>query len=124
MDQGYYLNAGNASEAGARFIAFEKWTADNRLRWAAVGLDIEPNFSFSGFAEMRAHKLCFAATLLRRSFDMRPVLRATEAYSSLIRRIHSEGYAVQTYQFVFLADERKVHSTLLERLFGIVDVNP
>jgi hypothetical protein len=122
MDQGYYLNAENAAEAGARFIAFEKWTADNRLRWAAVGLDIEPNFS--DFAEMRAHKLRFAATLLRRSFDMRRVLRARQAYSSLIRRIHSEGYAVQTYQFVFLADERKVHSTLLERLFGIVDVNP
>jgi hypothetical protein len=29
---------------------------------------------------------------------------------------------VQTYQLIFLADERKAHSTLLERLFGLVDV--
>jgi hypothetical protein len=29
---------------------------------------------------------------------------------------------VQTYQLPFLAEERETHSTLLERLFGIVDV--
>jgi hypothetical protein len=121
-DQGYYLNAGNAAEAGARFTDFEKWTADYGLRWDAVGLDIEPNFS--DFAEMREHKLRFAATLLRRSFDTRRVASAREAYSALIRRIQSDGYAVETYQFVFIADERRVHSTLLERLFGIVDVRP
>ena len=36
--------------------------------------------------------------------------------------MQGEGYAVQTYQFPFMADERRVHSTLLERLFGLVDV--
>ena len=36
--------------------------------------------------------------------------------------MQADGYLVDTYQFPFLADARKVHSTLLERLFGIVDV--
>ena len=36
--------------------------------------------------------------------------------------MQADGYRVDTYQFPFLADERKVHSRLLERLFGIVDV--
>jgi hypothetical protein len=40
----------------------------------------------------------------------------------LIGRIQRDGYPVETYQFPFLADERKVHSTLLERLTGIVDL--
>jgi len=29
---------------------------------------------------------------------------------------------VETYQFPFIADERNAHTTLLERLFGLVDV--
>lgn len=66
-DQGVYLNAGNVREAAARFETFEIWTAANGLKWSAVGLDIEPNFS--DFAAMRNQKLRLAAKLLRRSFD-------------------------------------------------------
>jgi len=40
--EGYYLNANNAPAARKRFTEFEKWTAENDLHWAAVGLDIEP----------------------------------------------------------------------------------
>jgi hypothetical protein len=36
--------------------------------------------------------------------------------------MQAHGYRVQTYQFIFLADERGAHFTLLERLFGLVDV--
>ena len=42
-EQGYYLNASNARQAEVRFSDFEKWTTANELRWAAIGLDIEPN---------------------------------------------------------------------------------
>jgi hypothetical protein len=40
--QGYYLNANNAREAFTRFSDFETWSTAYRLRWAGVGLDIEP----------------------------------------------------------------------------------
>lgn len=122
MKQGYYLNAYNASGADRQFTAFEKWTADYGLKWVAVGLDMEPNFS--EFSDARTHKLRLAATLLRRSFNGAGVQRARQAYSALIRRIQSDGYAAETYQMFFLADERRVHSTVLERLLGIVDVTP
>ena len=36
--------------------------------------------------------------------------------------MQSRGYYVQTYQLQFIADERRVHTTLLERMSGIVDV--
>ncbi len=120
-EQGYYLNAGNAGDAVARFAEFEKWTADYGLQWAGVGLDIEP--SLQDFAAVtQGSKLRLAATLIRRCFDAGRVSRARAAYSALIRQIQARGYPVETYQFPFIADERKAHSTLLERLFGIVDV--
>jgi hypothetical protein len=121
-EQGSYVNASNAPETDARFTAFEKWTRDNGLKWVAVGLDIEP--TLQEFMDVRDHKLNLAMTLLKRSFDGGRVERAREAYSALIRRIQSDGYAAQTYQMFFMADERKVHSTVAERLFGIVDVKP
>src|SRR5579863_3577971 len=119
-DQGVYLNAGNVREAAARFETFETWTAANGLKWSAVGLDIEPNFS--DFAAMRDQKFRLAATLLRRSFDAQGVQRGREAYAALIAAIQSRGYPVETIQMNFLADERSIHTTILERLFGIVDV--
>ncbi|MFZ3199544.1 MAG: hypothetical protein WA175_00190 [Candidatus Acidiferrales bacterium] len=117
--QGVYLNAGNAPEAAARFAKFESWTTAYGLKWSAVGLDIEPNLK--DFADIRNHRLRLAARLLRRSFDAQGVRRAREAYAALIATIHSDGYPVETIQMNFLADERRVHTTILERLFGIVD---
>lgn len=122
MNQGYYLNAYNASNADRQFTAFEKWTAEYELKWVAVGLDIEPNFS--EFSDAKEHKLRLTATFLRRSFDGEGVQRARQAYSALIGRIQADGYAAETYQMFFLADERRVHSTVLERLLGVVDVTP
>jgi hypothetical protein len=60
--------------------------------------------------------------MIRRFFDYGQVEQGREAYSMLIRRIQAAGYPVETYQMPFLAEERAVHSTLIERLFGIVDV--
>jgi hypothetical protein len=36
--------------------------------------------------------------------------------------MRADGYRVESYQFPFIADERKVHSTLLQRLVGILDL--
>jgi hypothetical protein len=114
--QGYYLNASNAAQAEVRFTEFQKWTADSGLRWSGVGLDIEPNVQeFTSIARA-------ASAALKRLLDTATVTRARTAYEAFIARIEAAGYHVETYQFPFIADERKVRSTLLERLFGIVDV--
>jgi hypothetical protein len=118
-EQGYYLNAGNAPEAAARFAVFQTWTSTYGLRWAGVGLDIEP--SIQEFASIQSSKSRLAWTLIKRYFDMERIKRARESYSFLIRKIQADGYPVETYQFPFIADARKTHSTLLERLAGIVD---
>jgi hypothetical protein len=119
--EGYYLNADHAPAAEKRFAQFEQWTADNDLHWAAVGLDIEP--SLGDWAQIRpGHRWQLVRTFLSRAFDGKKVAQARAAYQKLIRQIQDHGYAVQTYQLLFVADARRVHSTVLERLFGIVDV--
>ncbi len=120
-EQGHYINAGNPVEAGERFDEFEKWTRENGLRWGAVGLDIEPNFD--QLKAVSQHKGRFLWLLTKRFFDYGSVGRARSAYSALVERIRAAGYPVQTYQMPFLAEERAAHSTLIERLFGIVDVS-
>ena len=120
-EQGYYLNATNGRQAEAGFDDFEKWTVANGLRWAAIGLDIEPNIQ--DFAALRQdNKWHLFWTLLGRYVDVRRVRDAKYTYSALIREIRSHGYQVETYQFPFIADERAVRSSVLERLTGIVDV--
>ena len=113
--QGYYLNASNAAQAEVRFTEFQKWTADSGLRWSGFGLDIEPNLQeFTSIGRA-------ASAAFKRLFDPDTVTRARTAYEAFIARIEAAGYRVETYQFPFIADEREVRSTLLERLFGIVD---
>lgn len=119
-EQGHYLNGFNAPEAEERFTQFQQWTQQNGLKWGAVGLDIEPNFDH--LKGVGKHKGSFLWLMIRRFFDYGQVERGRAAYRTLIGRIQAAGYTVQTYQMPFLAEERAMHSTLLERLFGIVDV--
>lgn len=117
---GYYVNADNESQTATRFAEFDQWTRENNLRWDAVGLDIEPNFG--EFGMLSGHKLRLISLMLRRAYDSRRIQRARGAYTALIRQMQSRGYYVQTYQLIPIADERKAHSTLLERVLGLVDV--
>lgn len=116
-EQGYYFNVSNAPEAATRFAEFQKWTLAQNLHWAAVGLDIEPKLD-----ELQGSKIHVAATLIRRAFDYGRVERARKAYGNLVHSMKAAGYTVQTYQLVFLADERRAKSTLFQRTLGLVDV--
>lgn len=119
-DQGYYVNAGNAPETTARFEDFDHWTRSHNLHWQAIGLDIEP--TLSDYGSLTGNKLRLFWVGLGRAFDSNRVSRARQAYTALIHEMHSRGYVVETYQLPLIADERRVHTTLLERLLGIVDV--
>ncbi len=117
---GFYMNADNAAAAAARVTAFEQWTQENHLRWDAVGLDIEPDFG--QLSALSKHRLRLYGTLLRRSLNMKRMTRAEQAYSSLIRELQAQGFRVQTYQMPYLPAERRVGTTLIDRMLGTVDV--
>jgi hypothetical protein len=119
-EEGYYLNADNAPAAAARVAGVEQWTRDSGLKWAAVGLDIEPNFA--EFSALRTHRWRLIATVLRNSLGIGRMSRARQAYAAIVAQLESQGYPVQTYQMPYLPAERRVHSSLLDRLLGTVDV--
>lgn len=116
--QGYYVNAGNAPQTAARFEDFDRWTRENGLRWEGVGLDIEP--ALQEYSTVTGRGL--ASLAIRRAFDWERVRQAQHEYQGLVHRMRERGYRVQTHQLSFIADERKAGSTLLQRIFGIVDV--
>jgi hypothetical protein len=117
---GPYFNAEDVSEAPAQIAAFEKWTRENGLRWDAVGLYIEPNFN--EFAALKNHRWRLFTTLLRNSLDGKRIEHAQEAYSVLIWQIQSQGYPVETYTLPYGPVERNLHTTLIDRMLGTVDV--
>ena len=119
-EDGPYVNAGDIPQTRAAVAAFESWTAQNGLRWQAVGLDIEPNFAELG--RLRQHPWQLTRLLLSRYFDRGRVMRARAAYAELIRQLQQRGFEVQTDQLPLIVAERTEHSTVLERLLGIVDV--
>lgn len=119
-NQGLYFNADNVTEAPPRVAAFEAWTSANRLQWFAVGFDVEPNFDQLG--RLKAHRWRLFGTLLHRAIDGARMRRARSVYEALIADLQSHGFVVQTYQMPYLPAERSVHSTLIDRLLGSVDV--
>lgn len=119
-NEGYYMNADNAPEAYAQFTAFQQWTEQYGLRWAAVGLDIEPDIR--DFNELEGHRLRLAGQLIAGYFEFGRVRRAKQAYNALIRHIQEQGYDVYTFQLPLIVADRKSHTTLFERVLGIVDV--
>lgn len=118
---GLYMNADNEPIAEERVRAFEAWTEQQGLRWAAVGLDVEPNFE--QLAALNAHKWRLFTTLLQRAMEGGRIERGRLAYSKLIRGLQWRGFVVQIYQMPYIPAERAVHSTVLDRLLGTVDVD-
>jgi hypothetical protein len=88
-EEGFYLNADNAPKATARVAAFEKWSSDNGLKWAEVGLDIEPNFA--ELAALKTHRWRLITIFLRRSVNGDRMVRARQAYSEVIRQLQKQG---------------------------------
>jgi hypothetical protein len=119
-DQGYWFNLDNAPLAFARYAEFKDWTARHSLQWAGIGLDIEPDIrDMTRFGRRRWRIL---PSLLGRLLDSKRLKGGRAAYQALVTRIRSDGYLVDSYQFPVIDDERRMGSTFLQRLGGLVDI--
>jgi hypothetical protein len=119
-EEGVYLNADNAPAAARRVSAFEEWTKENGLRWAAVGLDIEPNFA--AFRALREHRLRLLGSLVKDGWNFPRMARAQRDYAALVAGLERDGFRVQTYQMPYVVAERREGSELADRLLGSVEV--
>lgn len=118
-EEGYWFNLGNSLQAAARYGAFTAWTDEHALRWAGVGLDIEPDMR--EIRQLAEDRRTLLRTLARRAFDHERLRRARADYGALVARV-SASYPVESYQVPFIVDERRAGSTLLQRLGGLVDL--
>ena len=120
IEQGYWYNMANAPQAVKGYEEFLEWTDKHNLRWAGLGLDIEPDFS--EFQGLITHTLRAIPVLLKRMFRKKCFDDACKAYHSLVTRMQDDGYTVDSYELLFMEEDRKAGSCMLGRMLGIADV--
>ncbi|HTX78914.1 MAG TPA: hypothetical protein VMC62_04565 [Longilinea sp.] len=119
-EQGYWFNLDNAPHAVRRYGEFRNWTAKNKLNWAAIGIDIEPDIQVMDVLSKDPTQV--SKLLLPKLFDSQRIKKAESEYTALITQMHLNGYIVESYQFPLIADERKAHSDLIRKVCGILDL--
>jgi len=119
-EKGYWYHLGNANDAVAHYLKFHEWSIEEGLAWDAVGIDIEPDLN--EIQQLLKSRLGVLSRFARRLWNKQAFAESCAEYASLVARMRADGYAVHSYEFFFMTDERRVGSSLLARLFGIADV--
>lgn len=118
--QGYWFNICNAPQAQARYRAFRAWSTRHGLRWAGIGVDIEPDIV--ELEHLMQKNWRWVPVLLRRGCGKQRLVEAQTCYRSLVAGIRGDGFEVESYELPFVIDELRAGSTLLRRIVGITDV--
>ncbi|MEW6502506.1 MAG: hypothetical protein AB1457_00925 [Chloroflexota bacterium] len=120
-EQGYWFNLDNAPLALQRYNDFKAWSDEAGLKWHRIGLDIEPDIHLiSALKEgVIPFVKLFFTTIPRRK---KQLFNAWKIYEQLVEQIHADGYAVETYQLPVILEERKIHSSVLQRWLGILNL--
>ncbi len=119
-DQGYWFNLDNAPQAKLHYRLFQEWTQAQGLKWARIGLDIEPDIRV--MQTLTSNRWAQLQRALSNLFDIPRLRDGTRAYHALVKQIHTDGYVIESYQFPFIVDERFARSSLLQRIGGLVDL--
>ena len=119
-EKGYWFNLHNSEEALAFYEDFKLWSARNKLKWEGIGLDIEPDINDMSDAFKQPFKTLGKA--LGRLKDKERINKASSDYKRLAVTVRDDGYYIESYNFPFIIDERKVKSTVIQRFSGVVDV--
>ena len=119
-NEGYWFNSGNFTYASNRYREFKLWTEKYSLTWKAIGLDIEPDIN--DVALVIEKKGAIFPKYIKKIFSNKNLKLAEENYQTLVHEIHDDGYLVESYQIPVLLDERKVKSTFIRKMGGLVDI--
>jgi uncharacterized protein YlxP (DUF503 family) len=123
-EEGYWFNFDNYDKAAARYADFLAWTSENELEWAGVGLDIEMDINAERTLLSGMDKRAFTRYVLQNLKDKKRVHQVQRAYQTLVDKIRADGYPVESYQFPVIIDERRARTTVLQRIFSLVDLSP
>ena len=121
--KGGALSLANYPDAAACYRNLRTWVAQEQIQFAAVGLAVEPPADDSDPSDWSTwHALrSFARGLwLARDNALYPASKA--AYRDLVATMRHDGYEVHGYQLPFVADDRRAHTTLMQRALDILDL--
>lgn len=119
-EEGYWFNANNVEKAMKRYEDFKKWSAENKLVWAGIGLDIEPDMNDAKLA--LTHPWKFALKSYMNLYRNKALEKSKNDYQSIISEMKSDGFRVESYIIPFLFEERAKKATSVQKLLGIVDI--
>lgn len=119
-EQGYWFNLQNYKEATQRYEDFKEWTSEKKLKWAGIGLDIEPDIN--ELREAFSFKGKIISKVFKRFGNKKMAEEAVLAYKKLAVSIRDDGYFLEAYHFPLILDDRLAGSTALQRLGGLVDI--
>lgn len=120
QEAGYWLNVENYPQAIARYHELRTWATAEELHFTAIGLDMEPSHQrLEDLRSVRSGPL-FSRVVAAQRNALFPA--AVEAYQHLAATIRADGYAVHTYQYPFLVDDRRMATTLIQRMLNVVAI--
>ncbi|MBA3945108.1 MAG: hypothetical protein H0X37_11165 [Herpetosiphonaceae bacterium] len=116
---GYWFNLQNYPHALAAYAEFRVWVHHYGLQFDGVGLDIEPSL-----ADPQSVRHARSALFSRLWRSQRHALfpAAHSAYIDLVANIRHDGYTVYAYQIPLIVDDRRAGTTLLQRIFDVIDL--
>lgn len=119
-DEGYWFYMNNGDKAVKRYAEFKKWSEENQLKWAGLGIDLELDFNDARLAVKHPGRLAWKA--YKRLFDNTSIVKGREIYQGLINQMIADSFNVESYVISLIYDERLKHTTSLQKLSGILDV--
>jgi hypothetical protein len=111
----------DATAVAARYQAFQAWSTHQGLKWAAIGLEIEPDLHDAVHFDGEPH--IDTNALIRRVADHWHIESATTQFEALLQQMRADGHTVELYELPFVRDDRVSGSTLARRLLGLPNVN-
>ncbi len=119
-DAGYWFNVENYPQAIAYYRAFNAWARSEQLQFNAVGLGLEPSPQLREGLRYSLPLWLAGRLVAARTNALFPA--AQVAYRELTAEIRADGYAVHTYQYPFVVDDRRAGTTLVQRALNVVDL--
>ncbi len=116
-EQGYWTSLDTITETRQRYIEFKNWATKHKLRFAAIGLDIEPRIQV--MTALNQDPFRQILRLIKRFFFETRLKNSELAAKALIQTIHEDDYPVETYQFPTVLDERAVGSKFFAKTLGL-----
>ncbi len=120
-EQGYWTSLDTIKETASRYQEFKIWSAKNKLNFAAIGLDIEP--PLETVTALGSAPLSQTPNLLRRLLSGDAYQEYEGITYTLIQKMRADGYAVETYQFPTVIDERAAKSNVLAKTLGLTTLS-